>query len=210
MGDFTGTSFLRASTLALVVLALSVSGCGGGGAEAKQGDPATANSEPSSTCPAEWKAGWQKLADRIGAPVYCPSWFPAPLTGELEGEWHSTDSVKRDRSYLMGFIWFERGVGEVHVNLRGYPGSTAIPDCAGRPCFSDPRGKTTVGEFEVERYSVNRGADTWHLLYAWEHNGSLYTISQHIVPDLGLTYGKVAANLDRMMRALELIEPTSA
>jgi hypothetical protein len=209
MVDFTGTSLLRASTLALVVLALSVSGCGGGGAEAKPGDD-TANSEPSSTCPTAWKAGWQKLADRISAPVYCPSWLPAPLTGELDGEWHSTDSVKRDRSYLMGFIWFEPGSGEVHVNLRGYPGSTAIPDCNDRPCFSDPQGKTTVAGFEVERYSVNRGADTWHLLYAWEHDGSLYTISQHVVPDLGLTYGKVAANLNRMMRGLELIEPTSA
>ena len=55
-------------------------------------------------CPDEWKPGWQELADRIEAPVYCPSWLPAPLTGELDGDWHSTQSIKRDRSYLMGFI----------------------------------------------------------------------------------------------------------
>lgn len=201
---------LSASALALGILVLSAPGCGGGDESAAEPGNANLAKNETAACPAEWRHGWQKLADRIAAPVYCPSWLPAPLIGELDGEWHSTDSVKRDRSYLMGFIWFEPGSGEVHVNLRGYPGRTAIPDCNGRPCFSDPQGKTTVGEFEVERYSVNRGADTWHLLYAWEHDGSLYTISQHIVPDLGLTYGKIAANLNRMMRGLELIEPTSA
>jgi hypothetical protein len=200
-------SLLRAGACVFALAVLPLSGCGGN-AEADLGGDVVAKSAAS--CPAEWRAGWQKLADRIAAPVYCPSWLPAPLTAELDGEWHSTDSVKRDRSYLMGFIWFEPGSGEVHVNLRGYPGSTDIPDCDGRPCFNDPQGPKTVGEFEVERYSVNRGADTWHLLYAWEHEGSLYTVSQHIVPDLGLTYGKVAANLDRMMRGLDLVEPTSA
>ena len=43
-----------------------------------------------------------------------------------------------------------------------------------------------------------------------EHEGSLYTLSQHVVPGLGLTYAKVAQNLDCMMRGLELIEPTGA
>ena len=209
MSDNSRKCLAAVGALALALVALTVTSCAGESAgEARSAEPT--NSGPPTSCPTAWKAGWQKLAGRIAAPVYCPSWLPAPLTGELDGEWHSTESVKRDRSYLMGFIWFEPGSGEVHVNLRGYPGQTEIPLCDGRPCFSDPQGKTTVGEFEVERYSVNRGADTWHLLYAWEHEGSLYTISQHVVPDLGLTYGKVAANLNRMMRGLELIEPTSA
>ena len=196
---------LQAGAFALALAALPLSGCGGG-AEANVGGEAAA--KPSSSCPD--KAGWQELADRIGAPVYCPAWLPAPLTPELNGEWHSTDSVKRDQSYLMGFIWFEPGSGEVHVNLRGYPGSTAIPDCDGRPCFNDPQGTKKVGDLEVQRYSVNRGADTWHLLYAWELEDSLYTVSQHVVPHLGLTYEKVAANLDRIVRGLQLIEPTGA
>jgi hypothetical protein len=198
---------VRAGACAFALALLPLSGCGGNAEADLSGDVVT---KSAASCPAEWRAGWQRLADRIAAPVYCPSWLPAPLTAELDGEWHSTDSVTRDRSYLMGFIWFEPGSGEVHVNLRGYPGSTDIPDCDGRPCFNDPQGTKTVGAFEVERYSVNRGADTWHLLYAWEHEGSLYTVSQHIVPDLGLTYGKVAANLDRMMRGLALIEPADA
>jgi hypothetical protein len=206
MRERTLKRLLWASALALALAALALSGCGGD-AEA---DLAANVAQDPAACPDEWKPGWQELADRIEAPVYCPSWLPAPLTGELDGDWHSTQSIKRDRSYLMGFIWFEPGSGEVHVNFRGYPGKTDIPDCDGRPCFSDPQGPKTIGGVEVERYSVNRGADTWHLLYAWEHEGSLYTLSQHVVPSLGLTYAKVAQNLDRMMRGLELIEPTGA
>jgi hypothetical protein len=207
MREYTWKTLLRAGAFALALAALPLTGCGGG-AEANVNGDGLVTSEPS--CPETWTAGWQELSDRIGAPVYCPSWLPAPLTAELGGEWHSTNSVEPDKSYLMGFIWFEPGSGEVHVNLRGYPGRTEIPDCNGRPCFSDPQGKKTVGGLEVERYSVNRGADTWHLLYAWVHDGSLYTVSQHIVPDLGLTYGKISANLDRIVRRLELIEPTPA
>jgi hypothetical protein len=207
MRELTLRRLLRAGALALALAALPVAGCGG---ETEADLAANVSKPPPASCPEEWKAGWQELADRIDAPVYCPSWLPAPLTGELGGEWHSTESVKPDRSYLMGFIWFEPGSGEVHVNFRGYPGGTDIPDCNGRPCFSDPQGKKTVGEVEVERYSVNRGADTWHLLYAWEHDGSLYTVSQHVVPDLSLTYSKVGANLDRIVRGLALVEPTGA
>ena len=198
-----------AGVLVLAIVALAVTGCAGDSAGKAEGaEPG--NSEHVASCPTAWKAGWQKLADQVGAPVYCPSWLPAPLTGELDGEWHSTDSIRRDRSYLMGFIWFERGSGEVHVNLRGYPGQTEIPRCNRQPCFSDPQGTKEITGVEVERYSVNRGADTWHLLYAWEHDGSLYTVSQHIVPQLGLTYGTVAKNLDRIMRGLALVEPTGA
>jgi hypothetical protein len=207
MREPTWKRLLKAGALVLALAAFPLSGCGGDAEADLTGDVAE---KPAATCSAELRAGWQELADRIDAPVYCPSWLPAPLTPEIEGEWHSFDSVKRDRSYLMGFIWFEPGSGEVHVNLRGYPGSTDIPDCDGRPCFSDPQEKKTVAGIEIQPYSVNRGADTWHLLYAWEHEGSLYTVSQHIVPDLGLTYGKIAANLDRIVRGLELIEPTGA
>jgi hypothetical protein len=38
-------------------------------------------------------------------------------------------------------------------------------------------------------------------------DGSLYTVSQHVVPALGLPYGQVAANLDRLVRGLVRIEP---
>src|SRR5205823_4726907 len=73
-------------------------------------------------CPAA--KGWQQLADRVRAPVYCPRWMPDPLNGVIKGQWNNIYSVSPDRSYLVGFIWFEHGSGELHVNLRGYPGRT--------------------------------------------------------------------------------------
>src|SRR5437867_9448493 len=120
--------------------------------------------------------------------------MPDPLTGEIRGRWNAMNSGLKDGSYLMGFLWYEANVAEVHVNLRGYPGRTSIPSCNDKPCFNDSLGKKRVGGFEVETFTVNRGADTWHVLYAWRDDGSLYTVSQHVVPQLGLPYGTVAAN----------------
>ena len=176
-----------------------------------------ARAEPTkSTCPEAWRAGWQKIANRIKAPVYCPAWVPSPLTAEIGGRWSSGASAGKDRSYLAGFIWYEKG-SEVHVNFRGYPGRTAIPKCrndeqAGRkrvktyiPCFADPQKPRTVGGYRITLYTVNRDADQWHLLYAWRRNGSLYTVSEHVAPPFG--YQRVLQNLDRLMRSLVLIQP---
>jgi hypothetical protein len=189
-------------------LALIAAGCGGDGDERPPPVAASGSQAAgSSACPSSWKAGWQALANRIGAAVYCPSWMPDPLTGELGGESHGVESVKRDGSYLQSFIYFERGIGEVHVNLRAYPGRTDIPSCDGRPCFSDLNGRKQIAGLDIDVYTANKGVDLWHVLYAWERDGSLYTVSQHVVPDLGQTYGQVVENLDRMVQSFELIEP---
>jgi hypothetical protein len=196
--------------LALLVLLPAATACGGSnGSDKAKAPAATQGNQPASApvCPPAWRPGWQRLADRIHAPVYCPSWLPDPLTGELGGPWQGMDSILKDRSYLMGFIWYEANVAEVHVNFRGYPGRTSIPRCNGKPCFNDSIGKKRVASFDVETFTVNRGADTWHVLYAWRDDGSLYTVSQHVVPDLGLSYRKVVANLDRMMGGLVRIAP---
>src|SRR5215218_4219707 len=77
-----------------------------------------------------YRAGWQRLANRIDAPVYCPGWLPDPLVPQLNGRWNNIYAVDPDRSYLVSFVWQETGGGaaggELHVNLRGYPGRTAI------------------------------------------------------------------------------------
>ena len=39
------------------------------------------------------RPGWQKLANRIDAPVYCPGWLPDPLTGQIGGRWNNINSV---------------------------------------------------------------------------------------------------------------------
>jgi hypothetical protein len=195
-----------AAILSSIVLSFSAVGCGGDdAASAQPGEQATTTAP--ATCSPALARGWQKLADQIDAPVFCPSWLPDPLVGKIGGEWEGVHSVTKTGSYLIGFIWFERGAGEVHVNLRGYPGETKVPTCNGVPCFSGNRGTREVGGKTVDVYTVNRGADTWHVLYAWKENGSLYSVSQHVVPELGLSYSQVVKYLDRIMAGLVKIEP---
>ena len=202
----------------LAVLAAAVvlvaSGCGADRAV----EPA-AKAAARAGCPAHELAGWRRLASRIHAPVYCPTWMPDPFDGVIGGQWNTIDSVSPDRSYLVGFIWLEAGSGELHVNLRGYPGRTRIPSCVDVntvngvtrrskiPCFSDPTGHRRVAGIDATVYTANQDADRWHVLYAWRHDGSLYTLSQHVA--VPLTYRKVVADLDRMLRSLVLVRPSS-
>jgi hypothetical protein len=201
---------------AVALLAVVASGCGAG-------DPvpeASATAPVVRACPATWLAGWQKVADEIRAPVYCPTWLPQPLTGKIGG-FGSGRYVEPDRSYLIAFFWLENlptETEEVHVNFRGYPGRTKIPTCEDTvtvngkvlhpkiPCFDDVRARKRFGPTKVTVYTANQGADQWHVLYAWRHQGSLYTLSEHIAPPF--TYRQVIANLDRMMRGLVLLQPT--
>src|SRR5207302_8382386 len=156
-------------------------GCG----EAKQAAAAPAQA-PKPAC--AYPAGWQKLANRIKAPVYCPGWLPDPLQGRIGGRWNNIDSVSADRSYLESFVWQETGGGaaggELHVNLRGYPGVTAVPRCRNAdtdqaiPCFADARGTKRIGSIVATLYTVNQDADQWHAAYGWRHHGSFYTLSE--------------------------------
>jgi hypothetical protein len=201
----------------LAVLALVATGCGGGAAA--KPTPASPVAARVTGCTAAVRSSWQRLANRIDAPVFCPSWLPDPFTGRLhDGRWNTIYSVDPDRSYLMGFIWLEAGSGELHVNLRGYPARTKVPICTDTeitggkttrtkvPCFAD-RGKTKrLGGRTVAVYTRNRDADLWHVLYAWHYRGGLYTASEHVVAPL--TYAKVVANLDRIVRGLTVVEPS--
>ncbi|HSP73738.1 MAG TPA: hypothetical protein VLN26_15275 [Gaiellaceae bacterium] len=199
----------------LAALGLAAAGCGGEARVSK----VEAAAKPAAAC--RWQADWQKLANRIRADVYCPNWLPDPLTGQIGGQWNNIDSVSRDRSYLEGFVWQETGPGaaggELHVNLRGYPGSTKVPTCddtlfgGGKPrhvkipCFADPRGQRTINGIHFTVYTVNQGADQWHVLYGWHHDGGLYTVSEHVAPPLD--YAKVVQYLNRITRNLVLVRP---
>ena len=192
----------RVVPLLLLVL---VTGCGSTNAGNAVADAAA----PS--CPAAWRGGWQALANRIHAPVFCPTWMPDPLDARIGGRYANGESVSRDRSYLVSFIWFEPGSGEVHVNLRGYPGRTRIPTCSDLdtnkpvPCFSDPKGRVRGGGIAARIYTANQGADQWHVLYAWRRGGSLYAISEHVTPPY--TYARVVRNLNRMLTNLVIVPP---
>jgi hypothetical protein len=190
-----------------LTLALALTACGGdSSAGARAGVVKTKTSCLD-------RKGWQRLANRIHAPVYCPGWMPDPLDGVIGGQWNNINSVSRDRSYLIGFIWYEHGSGELHVNLRGYPGRTAIPRCPGDvgkskvPCFADPHGHMRANGINATVYTVNQGADQWHVLLAWHHKGSLYALSQHVAAPL--TFNGVVADLKRQLRSLTLVQPRS-
>jgi hypothetical protein len=202
----------------VAALVLVAAGCAGDDSPTTSAEPVAAPLPP--TCPKSSQVSWQKLANEINAPVYCPSWFPQPLVGKFGGRFFNGLSVDPDRSYLASWAWFESGGGvvqEVHVNLRGYPGKTRIPTCedtltvSGKtvrkkiPCFSDRKGRKRLGGETVTVYTANQGADMWHVLYAWRRNGSLYTISEHVAPPY--TYKQVVRHLDQMTRTLVRLQP---
>jgi hypothetical protein len=206
-----------ASLPILAVVVLIAAGCGGDTATSSK----AADLKPSKpVCPAAWRPGWQRLADRIHAPVYCPDWMPNPLDGNIKGQSLAGLWVAGDRSYLVSFLTMDP-IGnenlEVHVNFRGYPGHTAIPTCEDTvvvksrtlhpkiPCFADPAGTKRIGPIKATVYTVNQGADTWHVLYAWRAGGSLYAVSEHVIQPY--SYQQVLTNLDRIVRGLTLIRP---
>jgi hypothetical protein len=205
------------AVIAVVAAMLLAAGCSG--SESEDSQAATPTKQPPA-CPAKWRAGWQQLANRVGVPVYCPSWMPSPLDAEIGGQWNSDGAaVDRDRSYLVGFLWHEAGSGDVHVNFRAYPGKTTVPRCidtqtsGGKtrrrsiPCFSDARDTRIVRGRKVTVYTVNRDADQWHVLYAWKRRGTLYTVSEHVAPPL--TFTRVVRNLDRLVETAALVQPTA-
>ncbi|HEX2588758.1 MAG TPA: hypothetical protein VHL51_10855 [Gaiellales bacterium] len=202
----------------LVAVALGATACGGGDAGQPKASAAVTR------CPAASVAGWKQVSRRAGIPVYCPAWLPSPLQPAIDmsgtpGAENATVAFSRDGSYLVSWIWAEAQTGEVHVILRGYPGRTAIPTCvltgSGSsastrhhvPCFADPHGTITVGGIHATLYTVNQGADQWHLLYAWRNGGSLYTISQHVAAPLGVR--QVHADLRRMLQNLVTVDAAS-
>src|SRR5262249_24181822 len=97
--------------LASVVGALLV-GCGAEPNTASRGSVSAAARAPAA-CPKQWKAGWQALADEVGAPGYCPAWMPRPLDARIGGEYADTRGVGRDHSYLVSFVWVDHDVGGV-------------------------------------------------------------------------------------------------
>jgi hypothetical protein len=197
--------------LLLGVSALLATGCGGTKkAEAAPPAPKAACKDP---------AAWRKLADRIHAPVYCPGWLPDPLSGKLGAVDNNIDSVSRDRSYLESWVWQETdggaAGGELHVNLRAYPGVTKIPICrtggvdsVNVPCFAQPAGSISANGITSPVYTVNQDADEWHYALLWVKFGNLYTLSEHVAPPL--TGEHVRRYLKQELASLVLIKPTPA
>jgi hypothetical protein len=203
-------------SLLLGACALLATGCSGGAKKAEAGVPYTPPA-PKRSC--AHPAGWQKLANRIKTPVYCPGWLPDPLTDQIAGPWNNINSVSADRSYLESFVWQDTdaggGGGELHVNLRAYPGVTKIPTCRtggvdsrNVPCFADADGTMSANGITATLYTVNQDADTWHYLLLWRRDGNLYTLSEHLAPPLDGPH--LRRYLKQELTDLVLIKPTAA
>jgi len=197
-------------SLLLGLCAALAAGCGG----EKKATAAVAARPAKPAC--AFPAGWRKLANQIKAPVYCPGWLPDPLTSQIGGRWNNIDSVSPDRSYLISFVWQETdggsAGGELHVNLRAYPGVTRIPTCRtggvdsrNVPCFAAPDGWMMANGIRARLYTVNQDADTWHYLLLWRRFGNLYTLSEHLAPPLDGPHLK--RYLKQELAALVLIRP---
>ena len=178
-----------------------------------------ASGAPKAGCPAAWAKGWQALANKVGAPVYCPTWMPNPLDAKIGGDYQDTYGIGKDRSYLVSFLEHgDLGSGDVHVNFRGYPGRAAVPTCqtivlAGKktihgttPCFADAAGKVRIGGIVATVYRVNQDADQWHILLAWRHAGSLYTVSEHVINPYD-SASRVLKNMKHVLSTLVLVQP---
>ena len=208
MSRVVSAALLGAACLAVLT------GCGGSRKAAPPAAAAAVDPAPRRVC--THRAGWQRLADRIKAPVYCPGWLPDPLVGQIGGTWNNIDSVSKDRSYLESFVWQETGGGaaggELHVNLRGYPGRTTIPGCTSGdkdtvvvPCFAGARGTYTANGITATEYTVNQDADLWHVALVWRYRGGLYTLSEHVAPPL--TFDHVVQYLRRELNNLVVVAP---
>ena len=200
-------------TVCLVVGAsVALSGCGSGAKKAAVAPP-----PKPPVCPG--RAAWQSLANRIKAPVYCPGWLPDPLSGRLGAQDNNIHSVSPDGSYLESWVWQETGGGaaggELHVNLRAYPGRTTIPTCRtggsdsrNVACFASPSGSISANGISSPVYTVNQDADAWHYALVWRRFGNLYTLSEHVAPPLSGQH--VRAYLKRELAALVLVKPAPA
>jgi hypothetical protein len=198
----------------LLGLCAVLAGCGGDSAKVASAAAPAKPVKPS--CPDP--AAWRRLANRIDAPVYCPGWLPDPLSGKLDAFDNNINSVSADRSYLESWVWQETGGGaaggELHVNLRAYPGRTKIPTCRtggsdsrNVPCFAAPVGTISAGGITSPVYTVNQDADSWHYALVWRRFGNLYTLSEHVAPPL--TGEHVRRYLKQELAALVLIRPTT-
>ena len=190
-----------ATVLAIFALITAAVGCGGSGKSAAATQPAT--STPAATCPAFLADGWQKWTDRIGAVVYCPSFFPGPLTAEIDSQWNTAKQPGKE--WQLGFAWLEHDQ-LVHIVFEGYPAGRWPPSCPGQPCFADVAGHNRIGAFDVTWYDHNSASHWHHLAATFRANGYVYVISMHVIAPYD-TEQKVREALTKTIAGLVPLHP---
>jgi hypothetical protein len=190
-----------AIVLAFFALSMAAVGCGGSGKSAATTPPGS--STAATTCPAFLAEGWQKWTDRIGAVVYCPSFFPGPLTAEIDSQWNTAKEPGKE--WQLGFAWLEHDQ-LVHIVFEGYPAGRWPPSCPGQPCFAHVVGHDRIGGFDVTWYDHNSASHWHHLAATFPANGDVYVISMHIIAPYD-TEQKVREALTKTIAGLVPLHP---
>ena len=156
------------------------------GCSGNESKPAAAAATKPATCPQNWKAGWQRLANRIHADGLLPDLDAEPARRE-DRRPVGQRRVGGEGPELPRQLPLARAAEPGRPRqLPGLPRPDEDPALRGHrsrrrkgarttmPCFSDPHGKRRLGGITATMYTVNRGVDQWHILYAWHDHGSLY------------------------------------
>ena len=183
--------------LLLAVVVVVVAACG----SSKE----TSGSKPKpNVCPKAWAASWQTWADRVGMPIYCPSWLPSPIDGVIHGQWNTARVP--DKQWQLGYAWLENGQ-LVHVVFEGYPPGTFPPMCEGQPCFGgrEPETEQVAGR-TVTWYDHNLASHTGHIAAIFHSLGNVYVISIHVATPVS-TAADAKSDLRHIIRSLAPVQP---
>jgi hypothetical protein len=194
---------VRRTIVALALLALIVVAADCGGSAAGDSTGASGTGKPAASCPSAWATGWQAWTNRIGAVVYCPTFFPGPLTAEIDGQWNTAKQPGKE--WQLGYAWLEHDQ-LVHVVFEGYPAGRWPPTCPGQPCFAHVAGRDRIGGFDVTWYDHNSASHWHHLAAAFPANGYVYVISMHVIAPYD-TEQKARAALTKTIAGLVPLHP---
>jgi hypothetical protein len=136
--------------------------------------------------------------------IYCPTFLPTPITGEIGGQWNTAQQP--GRAWQLGYAWLEHDE-LVHVVFEGYPGRAWPVDCEGVPCFAHIVGRQRIGPFQVTWYDHNQASHTGHIAAVFRANGNVYVVSMHIAAPAA-PESKTKALVARMVAGLVPITPT--
>jgi hypothetical protein len=187
--------------VALVVL-LTAAGCGG----SSSADTTPSSAAAAHGCPPSWRPGWQKWANKVQMPVYCPGWMPT-VTGQIKSQWNTAYAPGHD-NWQLGFAWLEFD-NLVHIIFEGYAPKAFPPNCEGSPCFAGYIGSQQVGRFHVRWYDHNLASHTGHIAAIFRANGYIYVVSMHIAPP-STTLTRTKADVVHILKTLTKIDPQSS
>ena len=189
------------AAMLVVVAILMAAGCGG----SSSADTTPSTAAAAHGCPKSWRPGWQKWADRVQMPVYCPGWMPT-VTGQIHSQWNTAYAPGRD-NWQLGFAWLEFN-NLVHIIFEGYVPQAFPPHCEGGPCFAGYLGSQQVGAFRVRWYDHNLASHTGHIAAIFHANGRVYVVSMHIAPP-STTLTRTKAEVVHILKSLTKIDPQS-